>query len=122
MGAKAPLIHSICMINMLEYHLSVMVMIISSSDTIPNPNMAGNETKAVKRSIAKYPFLPFKVVGHFGEYRLRYSVYHAGDEELAHAAPFIGLVVISYFFFAVEFTQYHGKQIVIDVIEYIGNQ
>ena len=71
---------------------------------------------------AKYPFLPFKVVGHFGEYRLRYSVYHAGDEELAHAAPFIGLVVISYFFFAVEFTQYHGKQIVIDVIEYIGNQ
>ena len=110
MGAKAPLIHSICMINMLEYHLSVMVMIISSSDTIPNPNMAGNETKA------------FKVVGHFGEYRLRYSVYHAGDEELSHAAPFIGLVVISYFFFAVEFTQYHGKQIVIDVIEYIGNQ
>ena len=87
---------------MLEYHLSVMVMIISSSDTIPNPNMAGN--------------------GHFGEYRLRYSVYHAGDEELSHAAPFIGLVVISYFFFAVEFTQYHGKQIVIDVIEYIGNQ
>ena len=53
MGAKAPLIHSICMINMLEYHLSVMVMIISSSDTIPNPNMAGNETKAVKRSILR---------------------------------------------------------------------
>ena len=121
MGAKAPLIHSICMINMLEYHLSVMVMIIFRYDS--QSQHGGKRDKSGEtQHFAKYPFLPFKVVGHFGEYRLRYSVYHAGDEELSHAAPFIGLVVISYFFFAVEFTQYHGKQIVIDVIEYIGNQ
>ena len=53
MGVKAPLIHRICMMDMLEYHLSVMVMVISSSDTIPSPSMAGNETKAVKRSILR---------------------------------------------------------------------
>ena len=53
MGVKAPLIHRICMMGMLEYHLSVMVMVISSSDTIPSPSMAGNETKAVKRSILR---------------------------------------------------------------------
>ena len=102
---------------MLEYHLSVMVMVISSSDTIPSPSMAGNETKAVKRGI-----LRFKVVRHFGEYRLRHSVYHAGYKELSHAAPFIGLVVISYFLFGVELTQYHREQVVVDVIEYIGYQ
>ena len=123
MGAKAPLIHRICMMDMLEYHLSVMVMIISSSDTIPSPEHGGKRDESGEtQHFAEYPFLPFKVVRHFGEYRLRHSVYHAGDEELSHAAPFIGLVVISYFLFAVELTQYHGEQVVVDVIEYIGNQ
>ena len=45
--------HRICMMDTLEYHLSVMVMVISSSDMIPSPNMAGNEIKAVKRSILR---------------------------------------------------------------------
>ena len=49
-------------------------------------------------------------------------VYHAGYKELSHTAPFIGLVVISYFLFGVEFTQYHREQVVVDVIEYIGYQ
>ena len=53
---------------------------------------------------------------------MRHSVYHAGYKELSHAAPFIGLVVISYFLFGVELTQYHREQVVVDVIEYIGYQ
>ena len=106
---------------MLEYHLSVMVMIISSSDTQSEHGGKRDESGETQH-FAEYPFLPFKVVRHFGEYRLRHSVYHAGYKELSHAAPFIGLVVISYFLFGVELTQYHREQVVVDVIEYIGYQ
>ena len=53
MGTKAPLIHNICMIDTLEYHLSVMEMTINSSAMIPSPSMAGNEMKAVKRNILR---------------------------------------------------------------------
>ena len=52
MGVKAPLIHRICMMDMLEYHLSVMVMIISSSDTIPS-RLRG----AYTRVLSGYPSL-----------------------------------------------------------------
>ena len=41
------------MIDILECHLSVMAIVISSCDIMDNPNMAGNETKAVKRSILR---------------------------------------------------------------------
>ena len=53
MGTKAPLIHNICMIDTLEYHLSVMEITINSSAMIPSPSMAGNEMKAVKRNILR---------------------------------------------------------------------
>lgn len=54
--------------------------------------------------------------------KLEYTQRALADKELSHTAPFIGLVVISYFLFGVEFTQYHREQVVVDVIEYIGYQ
>ena len=50
-GMNAPLIQRICNIPALSIHLSVMAMVISSGATSESPNMAGKETKQVKRII-----------------------------------------------------------------------
>lgn len=122
MGTKAPLIHNICMIDTLEYHLSVMEITINSSAMIPSPSMAGNEMKAVKRNILRnIPLLSVGIFRYFRKYRLCHSVYHAQYELLSHAAPFVGLVVIAHFYLGVVLTQYDGEEIVVDVIEYVGN-
>ena len=69
-----------------------------------------------------YPFLQFVgIFRYFRKYRLCHSVYHAQYELLSHAAPFVGLVVIAHFYLGVVLTQYDGEEIVVDVIEYVGN-
>ena len=121
MGTKAPLIHNICMIDTLEYHLSVMEMTINSSAMIPSPSMAGNEMKAVKRNILRNTRCCRSVSSDIFASTGCHSVYHAQYELLSHAAPFVGLVVIADFYLGVVLTQYDGEEIVVDVIEYVGN-
>ena len=55
-GINAPHTQRICMIGTHGSHFSVMVMTISSLETIPNPNMAGKDINAVKRSILRNIF------------------------------------------------------------------
>ena len=65
--------------------------------------------------------MPVGIFRYFRKYRLCHSVYHAQYELLSHAAPFVGLVVIAHFYLGVVLTQYDGEEIVVDVIEYVGN-
>ena len=51
MGMNAPPMQSNCRMKALGSHLSVIVSIISSGAINDNPNIAGKEIKAVKRSI-----------------------------------------------------------------------
>ena len=50
MGMNAPPMHSICIICTDGSHLSVIVITITSLDTIARPIIAGNVMNAVKRS------------------------------------------------------------------------
>ena len=59
------------------------------------------------------------VVGDTGKDRLCDSVYHARDQCMPHAVPFVGLGEVTHLPGGIELSEQHGEQVVVDDVEYI---
>ena len=66
--------------------------------------------------------LPFVVVGNFTQDGQGYAADHTRDERVSHEIPFVGLIELSYFPFGIIPSQDDGKQIVVDMVENVGQK
>ena len=72
--------------------------------------------------LAESAELPFRIVGYPDEHRLRHTVDHAGNQRMPHVVPFVRLIELSDFPLRIEAAEDDGKEIIVDMVEYIRKQ
>ena len=97
-GMNAPPIQSNCIKGMLPVHFPPTVIRISSCVTMLSPNIAGKARKAQKRRI------------------LRNTRRERSRSSLMRAVPFVRLIVVAHGLRIEILSQYHRKQVVVQLV------